>query len=32
MPGLETPNLPVIPGQPAATPVKTDEFGLPVLP
>jgi hypothetical protein len=32
MPGVETPNLPVIPGQPAATPVKTDEFGLPVLP
>jgi hypothetical protein len=32
MPGLATPNLPTIPGQPAATPVKTDEFGLPALP
>ncbi|MGD0019972.1 MAG: hypothetical protein ABSD62_12015 [Candidatus Limnocylindrales bacterium] len=32
MPGLETPALPTIPGQPAATPVKTDELGLPALP
>jgi hypothetical protein len=32
MPGLVTPNLPTIPGQPAATPVKTDELGLPALP
>ena len=32
IPGLATPNLPTIPGLPAATPVKTDELGLPVLP
>ncbi|MGD0247856.1 MAG: hypothetical protein ABSB75_02275 [Candidatus Limnocylindrales bacterium] len=32
MPALDTPNLPVIPGQPAATPVPTDAMGLPVLP
>ena len=31
-PNLNTPGLPTIPGQPAATPVKTDELGLPVLP
>jgi hypothetical protein len=32
IPGLATPNLPTIPGLPAATPVKTDELGLPALP
>jgi hypothetical protein len=32
MPGLDTPALPTIPGLPAATPVKTDAMGLPVLP
>jgi hypothetical protein len=32
MPALDTPNLPAIPGQPAATPVRTDQFGLPALP
>jgi hypothetical protein len=32
MPALDTPILPVVPGQPAATPVKTDEMGLPALP
>jgi hypothetical protein len=32
MPGLATPALPTIPGQPRATPVKTDELGLPALP
>ncbi len=31
-PALDTPNLPIIPGQPAATPVRTDQFGLPALP
>jgi hypothetical protein len=31
-PELETPNLPVVPGQPEATPVPTDAMGLPVLP
>jgi hypothetical protein len=30
--GLETPNIPTMPGLPAATPIKTDEMGLPVLP
>ena len=32
MPGLATPALPTISGLPAATPVKTDELGLPALP
>jgi hypothetical protein len=32
MPVLATPNLPVIPGQPAASPIRTDEMGLPALP
>ena len=32
MPTLATPALPTIPGLPAATPVKTDEMGLPALP
>jgi parvulin-like peptidyl-prolyl isomerase len=31
-PLMPTPQLPVIPGQPAATPVKTDALGLPLLP
>ena len=32
MPALDTPNLPVIPGQSAATSVPTDAMGLPLLP
>ena len=32
LPELDTPNLPVIPGQPVATPVRTDAMGLPALP
>ena len=32
MPVLTTPALPTIAGLPAATPVKTDALGLPVLP
>jgi hypothetical protein len=32
MPAIATPNLPSIPGVPAATPVKTDALGLPVRP
>jgi hypothetical protein len=32
MPAIATPNLPSIPGAPAATPVKTDAMGLPALP
>ncbi len=32
MPGLATPALPTIPGLPGATPVRTDEMGLPALP
>jgi hypothetical protein len=31
-PALVTPALPTIPGVPAPTPVRTDQFGLPVLP
>jgi hypothetical protein len=31
-PVLDTPNVPQIPGGPAATPVPTDAMGLPVLP
>jgi hypothetical protein len=31
-PALDTPNVPAIPGQPVATPVKTNALGLPVLP
>jgi hypothetical protein len=31
-PALETPNVPVMPGQPAATSVPTDAFGLPTGP
>jgi hypothetical protein len=31
-PALETPALPTAPEPPAPTPVKTDQFGLPVLP
>ncbi len=31
-PALDTPNLPVIPGQAAPTPVQTDAMGLPALP
>jgi parvulin-like peptidyl-prolyl isomerase len=31
-PVLDTPNVPVVPGQPAPTPVKTNALGLPVLP
>jgi hypothetical protein len=31
-PVLDTPNVPAIPGRPAATPVKTNALGLPVLP
>jgi hypothetical protein len=31
-PALDTPNVPDIPGQAPATPVKTDALGLPVLP
>jgi hypothetical protein len=29
---LATPQLPIVPRQPPATPVKTDAMGLPVLP
>jgi hypothetical protein len=32
MPAIATPNLPSIPVAPAATPVKSDAMGLPVLP
>jgi len=31
-PVLDTPHLPVIPGQPVATPAKTNGLGVPVLP
>jgi hypothetical protein len=32
IPGLATPALPTIPGPLGATPVRTDEMGLPALP
>ena len=32
LPVFDTPIVPVVPGQPVATPVRTDAFGLPALP